>query len=135
MKKNTILSICILFAFFIPWYDFYYTIFWGFELPFALTKLLDLDSSTLPFFYVIYIIPLFSLFNIIIELSKKEIKWKPNEYFYGVLFSIFLIMLELAEGRFNLSFGFYIVFGSSIIGYIITNETLKNLFKRKNITG
>jgi hypothetical protein len=42
-------------------------------------------------------------------------------------------MLELAEGRFNLSFGFYIVFGSSIIGYIITNERLKNLFKRKNI--
>lgn len=125
MKITTIASICIIIAFFVPWYDFYYTFFWGFELPFALTKLLDLESSTRPYFYVIYFIPLFALFNIVAELSKSQITWKPNEYLCGVLFSIFLIVVELSESRFNLSFGFYILFVSSISGLIITKRRLK----------
>ncbi len=134
MKRTTVLSIILLIAFFMPWADFRFISFSGFDLPSSLIQLSSFslsstESNLLTASYLIYLIPLFAMITILgtffqIPFSNKIQK---VEYYLGL---IFLIIIIITLSKMNsrvfsfLGIGFYLTILISVIGIVITDKEI-----------
>lgn len=130
MSKNTIVTFGLLIAFFLPWVDLTIFTLSGYNIPTSLDKLAyalsiiddNNNSDILKISYLLYLIPLFSIINIIRDIAGYKKSYLINEYLFGILASILVIIIAINTREFSLSIlgmGFYLTFILSLIGTIL----------------
>jgi hypothetical protein len=127
MKLRTILSLGLLIAFFLPWIDLTFFTLSGYNIPISLDKLATIgnwvntsdDTSIYKISYVLYLIPIFCTYNIIVGLSKKEAAFFLNEFLVGLICSGFFYFFISSYGEkvtSILSIGYYLTASISLFG-------------------
>lgn len=112
--------------FFLPWFNLFFFNISGFDLPTSLDKLSEISGffnngkiSKLNPAYFLYLIPVFSIINLIGDFNKKNRYKLINEFSVGLLFGIYIIYV-LLERKINLTtvlaIGFYLTILFSVIG-------------------
>lgn len=126
MNRITYFSLALLVAFFLPWFNLFFFNISGFDLPTSLDKLSEISGffnngkiSKLNPAYFLYLIPVFSIINLIGDFNKKNRYKLINEFSVGLLFGIYIIYV-LLERKINLTtvlaIGFYLTILFSVIG-------------------
>ncbi len=132
MRRSTIFSIGLLISFFLPWIDLTFYTLSGYNIPTSLDKLVNVGNAfsgiirnediTYKLSYLLYLIPVVSMFNIITNITRKEEKISGMiEFSLGILFTsiIFISTYFLyIEALYKFSFGFYLTAIFSIIGMV-----------------
>lgn len=147
MNKTSILSIGLLIAFFLPWFDLNLFTISGFEIPTSFEKLSNLNnmfgnenktlSNTTKFSYILYLIPFLSLINLFKEFSKAKRAYIFNEFLVGLIAIIYLFFVAKGYKKdFNSLFGigFYVTLLISVLGlyYCISLKVKESEFENEN---
>lgn len=147
---TTIFSVGILISFFLPWIDLGFYSVNGFEIPTSLDKLITVnqvfsnenDVSYLKFSYIMYLIPLFALINVVMDISKANFRTQLDEFGIGIIVAIllFAFIYSIHENAIStMSIGYYLTVLFGILGLfsfrkkqkeettsILTQPTLKD---------
>lgn len=129
MKRNTILSIGILISFFLPWINFTFFSLGGYEIPTSLDKLYNISMlfkngekpAIAKISYLLYLIPIASVFNIIKDISKQKTYIFFNEFVFGgiAVIAFFIKAHQINEDPTSvLSFGYYFTIIFSVLGIL-----------------
>lgn len=147
MNKTSILSIGLLIAFFLPWFDLNLFTISGFEIPTSFEKLSNLNnmfgnenkalSNTTKFSYILYLIPFLSLINLFKEFSKTKRAYIFNEFLVGLIAIGYLFFVAKGYKKdFTSLFGigFYVTFLISVLGlyYSISLKVKEREFENEN---
>jgi hypothetical protein len=136
MKRTTVLSIILLIAFFMPWADFNFLSFSGFDLPKSITQLgrmrflfSESDADFLMLTYLIYLIPLFSIVGISSDFTNTNLAAyvKKVDYYVALIFCALILILLGKMGEKSLSFlgiGFYLTFIIAVVGVFIKDKSI-----------
>lgn len=136
IKPSTILSMGLLISFFLPWFSVPFFDISGFSIPTSIDKFISMgsfvgeDMTILKLSYLIYLIPLTSLYNIIVDIGKVISKYFLNEFAIGLFCSLtiyFLLKSYNNDLTRTLGIGFYLTILISVIGLILTNPLFKKL--------
>lgn len=130
MKKTTLFSIILVVAFFLPWVDFSFITFSGYELPKAIHQLSTIGgggSSLIFLVYLVYLIPIFSILNIAsdFKLISFSQSFKKFDFYLAVLLCIYIIYTAIERGTDIISFlgiGFFVTSIISILGLFVMND-------------
>lgn len=133
MKRNTIFSIGILIAFFLPWIDLTFFTLSGYNIPTSLDKINNVskvfnsndNSDILKISYFLYLIPICSAFNIIKDISGYKGSYFLNEFLFGIIGVILLFIMvnninEKATSVFSI--GYYLTALFSVLGIFSYNS-------------
>ena len=140
IKPNTILSIGLIISFFLPWFSVPFFDISGFNIPTSIDKIISIgsifgkDMTILKFSYLLYLIPIVSVYNIIVDFWKIKSTYFINEFFIGLFCSvaIYYLLTELDKNLTKtLGIGFYMTIFISIIGLIMTSPLFENLINKK----
>jgi hypothetical protein len=136
MKRTTVLSIILLIAFFMPWADFNFLSFSGFELPKSIVQLGGMrflfnesDADFLMLTYAIYFIPIFAILSISSNYVSLPFSAhiKKVDYYLALIFSIIILLLlsKMNSRVFSfLGIGFYLTVIISLIGIFLKDKAL-----------
>ncbi len=136
MKKSFIFSIGALVAFFLPWLTTMLITMRGYKVPGALRKFSSVtqifsttkSSELLLVSYVIYLVPLFALFNLIRYFSgQKRIFWL-NEFICGLIAAACILYMAFTYHHHPfriLGIGFYLSLLCSVLGLAASMKELK----------
>lgn len=124
---TTIFSVGILISFFLPWIDLGFYSLNGFEIPTSLDKLIAVnevfsnnnDVSYLKLSYIMYLIPLFALINVIMDVSKANFRTQLDEFGVGIIVAILLfVFIQSINERAasTLTIGYYLTALFSLLG-------------------
>ena len=130
MKKTSVLSIILLIAFFLPWVDFSFITFSGYQLPKAIHQLSSLGGQESPLIflvYSVYLIPIISILNIATDLKLINFNksFKKFDFYLAVLVCVYMMYTALERSTNFFSFlgiGFFITAIVAIIGLFIKND-------------
>lgn len=127
MKRNTIFSIGVLIAFFLPWIDLTFLTLSGYNIPTSLDKLSNVGKvfkstsnlDILKVSYLLYLIPICSAFNVIKDISGYKGSYFLNEFVFGIIAVIllFIVVININEKITSvLSIGYYLTALFSVLG-------------------
>jgi hypothetical protein len=134
MNIKTLFSFLLIVTFFLPWINIMMFNVSGFEIGtyvsdiyrFISTFDYEIEQELLIFAYSLYLIPLFSIVNIILDLTKTKRLILINEFFVGFALTLFIAFLILQANQ-NLwehlfegmGIGYYTTFILSLVGMFI----------------
>lgn len=130
MKRRTFFSIGVLIAFFLPWVDLNFFTLSGYDIPTSLDKLSNLskvfnssdNSDVLKFSYLLYLIPVCSVFNIIKDITGYKGSYFLNEFLFGIIAVnvLFILINDINEKATSvLSIGYYLTSIFSVLGIFL----------------
>ena len=111
-------SLLLLVSFFLPWVDAMITTVSGFELPQAVSDLMDMtgDSGGAGILYLLYLIPVLAIITLIMSAMNKNVK--IIGIVTGIVSLLMLIVIYVKGGETlsdSLQIGFYLTGISSLI--------------------
>lgn len=139
IKLSTKLSIGLLISFFLPWFSVPFFYICGFSIPLYIDEFISMrnfvsgDVILLIFSYLIYLIPIISVYNIIIDIRKVNSKYILNEFTIGLFCSsaMYLLLNSYSNALTRaLGIGFYLTILFSVIGFLITNPLFKKFTEK-----
>lgn len=134
MNIKTLFSFLLIVTFFLPWINIMMFNVSGFEIGAYVSDIYrfissfdyEVEQEVLIFAYSLYLIPLFSIVNIILDLTKTKRFILINEFFVGFVLTLFIAFLivqanqNLWEYLFkSMGVGYYATFVLSFIGMFL----------------
>ena len=132
MKKSTILSGALLLSFFLPWVDFNFIAFSGYDLPRAVSQLMSFGGkSSSPLLYAVYLLPLASALKL--AGGFKLIQFPENlskiDYFLALVVVGFVLYYTYRIPADYLSFlgiGIYATVILAVLGLVVKDGEIGN---------
>lgn len=137
-------SFVVLISFFLPWIDFGFYSFSGYNLPSSFDKVITINNffnsqenlGLLKFSYLLYLIPVCACVSILMQVIKTKNNYFFGEFVFGLfgVIILFLYVLSITEefaGIFGI--GFYLTAIASFVGlFLPVNKSNKKIIANSN---
>lgn len=136
MKKSFIFSLGVLIAFFLPWLTTFLVNMPGYKVPGALRKFSSVahifsktkSAELIMVSYVVYLVPLFAIFNLIRYFSRQKRIFWLNEFICGLIAAACILYMAFTYHNHPfkiLGAGFYLALLCSVLGLAASIQELR----------